>query len=193
MKGPYVYRKINFMELYIGTYREMTEKNQVAIKGLIIKGNEANASLVESRLYSSALTAYYKDGDTIIATTSIKMPEYDYVNDIFDKALVDFSLSKYTFELGYVFVESPYRNQKIASILCSELLNNFKKEYLFSTTRTDNLGMKSILNALGFEPSGKSYLSLSKTKLLQLYLRNCPEINQEITRELIFDESMSQG
>ena len=180
------------MELYIGTYREMAEKDQVEIQGLIIKGNEANASLVDSRLYSSALTAYFKDGDSIIATTSIKIPESDYINDIFDKALTDFNPSKYVFELGYVFVESPYRNQKLASILCAELMNKFKKEYLFSTTRIDNLGMQSILDTLGFEPSGKSYLSLTKTKLLQLYLRNCPEINQEIMRELVYDECMTQ-
>ena len=179
------------MDLYIGTYREMAEKDQVEIQGLIIKGNEANASLVDSRLYSSALTAYFKDGDSIIATTSIKMPESDYVNDIFDKAMVDFNPSKYTFELGYVFVESLYRNQKIASILCSELIHKFDKEDLFSTTRTDNLGMQSILHTLGFEPSGKSYLSLSKTKLLQLYLRNCPVMNQVKTQELIFDDCMS--
>ena len=181
------------MELYIGTYREMAEKDQVEIQGLIIKGNEANASLVENRLYSSALTAYFKDGDSIIATTSIKIPESDYINDIFDKALTDFNPSKYVFELGYVFVESQYRNQKLASILCAELMNKFKKEYLFSTTRIDNLGMQSILNTLGFEPSGKSYLSLSKTKLLQLYLRNCPVINQVKSQELIFDDCMSQG
>ena len=181
------------MDLYIGTYREMSEKDQIEIQGLIIKGNEANASLVENRLYSSALTAYFKDGDSIMATTSIKIPETYYINEVFNKALTYLNPSKYIFELGYVFVESRYRNQKLASILCAELMNKFKNEHLFSTTRTDNLGMQSILHTLGFEPSGKSYLSLSKTKLLQLYLRNCPINNQEKSRELIYDECMSQG
>ena len=181
------------MELHFGTYREMAEKDQVEIKGLIIKGNEANASLVESRLYSSALTAYFNDGDTIIATASIKMPESGYVNDIFDKALVDFNPSKYTFELGYVFVESPYRNQKIASILCSELIYKFDKEDLFSTTRTDNLGMQAILNSFGFAPSGISYLSLTKTRLLQLYIRNGNLFNQEKSMEFNYNECISQS
>jgi GNAT superfamily N-acetyltransferase len=180
------------MELHFGTYRELEEKDQVEIKGLIIKGNEANASLVESRLYSSALTAYFKDGDSIIATTSIKMPESDYVNDIFDKALVDFNPSKYAFELGYVFVESPYRNQKIASMLCSALIHKFDKEHLFSTTRTDNLGMQAILNSFGFVPSGISYLSLTKTRLLQLYIRNGNLFNQEKSMEFDYDECISQ-
>ena len=181
------------MDLYIGTYREMSEKDQIEIKGLIIKGNEANASLVENRLNSSALTAYFKDGDSIIATTSIKIPETYYVNEVFDKTLTYLNPSKYIFELGYVFVESPYRNQKLASILCAELMNKFKNEHLFSTTRTDNLGMKAILNTLGFMPTGISYLSMSKTKLLQLYLRNCPLINQEKSQELIYDECMNLG
>lgn len=185
--------KISYMELHFDTYREMTEKNQFEIKDLIIKGNEANMSLLENRLYSSASTAYFKDGDTIIATASIKIPEVYYVNEIFDKALADLNPSKHIFELGYVFVESPYRNQKLASILCAELMNKFKNEHLFSTTRTDNLGMQSILHTLGFEPSGKSYLNLTKTKLLQLYLRNCPVINQVKSQELIFDDCMSQG
>ena len=181
------------MDLYIGTYREMSEKDQIEIQGLIIKGNEANASLVENRLYSSALTAYFKDGDSIMATTSIKIPETYYINEVFSKALTYLNPSKYIFELGYVFVESRYRNQKLASILCAELMNKFKNEHLFSTTRTDNLGMQSILHTLGFEPSGKSYLSLSKTKLLQLYIRNCPVMNQVKSQELIFDDCMSQG
>ena len=136
------------MDLYIGTYREMSEKDQFEIKGLIIKGNEANASLVENRLNSSALTAYFKDGDSIVATTSIKIPEIYYVNEVFEKALADLNPSKYIFELGYVFVQSPNRNQKLASILCRELMNKFKNEHFFSTTRTDNLGMKSILNTV---------------------------------------------
>jgi|GEM_PF-1692956 hypothetical protein len=181
------------MELHFGTYRELEEKDQVEIKGLIIKGNEANASLVDSRLYSSALTAYFKDGDSIIATTSIKMPESDYVNDIFDKAMVDFNPSKYTFELGYVFVESLYRNQKIASILCSELIHKFDKEDLFSTTRTDNLGMQSILNSFRFVSSGVSYISLTKARLLQLYIRNGNLFNQEKSMEFDFDECISCG
>ena len=181
------------MDLYIGTYREMSEKDQIEIQGLIIKGNEANASLVENRLNSSALTAYFKDGDSIMATTSIKIPETYYVHEVFDKALTYLNPSKYIFELGYVFVESPYRNQKLASILCAELIDKFEKEHLFSTTRTDNLGMKSILNALGFEPSGKSYLSLTKTRLLELYIRNGNQFNQEKSMEFDFDECISCG
>jgi len=181
------------LELHFGTYREMAEKNQIEIQGLIIKGNEANPSLVESRLYTSALTAYFKDGDTIIATTSIKMPESDYVNDIFDKAVVDFNPCNYVFELGYVFVESPYRNQKIASILCSELIHKFDKEHIFSTTRTDNLGMQSILNSFGFAPSGISYLSMTKTRLLQLYIRNGNLFNQEKSLEFDYNECISQS
>ena len=180
------------MKLLFGTYREMDVKDQVEIKGLIVKGNEANVSLVESRLYSSALTAYFKDGDTIIATTSIKIPEVYYVNEIFDKALADLNPSKYIFELGYVYVDYPYRNQKLASILCSELLYKFEIENLFSTTRTDNAGMQSILNTLGFVPSGHSYLSLSKTKLLQLYIRNGALIDQEKSREFVLNECICQ-
>jgi predicted GNAT family N-acyltransferase len=181
------------MELYIGTYREMAEKDQVEIQGLIIKGNEANASLVENRLYSSALTAYFKDGDSIMATTSIKIPESYYVNEVFDKALAYLNPSKYIFELGYVFVESQYRNQKLASILCSELIHKFDKEDLFSTTRTDNLGMQSILNSFGFVPSGISYLNLTKTRLLELYIRNGNPFNQEKSMEFDFDECISQS
>ena len=181
------------MDLYIGTYREMAEKDQDEIKGLIIKGNEANASLVENRLYSSALTAYFKDGDSIMATTSIKIPETYYINEVFNKALTYLNPSKYIFELGYVFVESPYRNQKLASILCAELMNKFKNEHLFSTTRTDNLGMQSILHTLGFEPSGISYLNLTKTRLLELYIRNGNQFNQEKSMEFDFDEYISCG
>jgi hypothetical protein len=121
------------------------------------------------------------------------MPESDYINEIFDKAMVDFNPSNYVFELGYVFVESPYRNQKIASILCSELIHKFDKEHLFSTTRTDNLGMQSILNSFGFAPSGISYLSMTKTRLLQLYIRNGNLFNQEKSLEFDYNECISQS
>jgi len=181
------------MKLLFGTYRELDVKDQVEIKGLIVKGNEANVSLVESRLFSSALTAYFKDGNSIIATTSIKIPESYYTKEIFDKASSNYNPSKYAYELGYVYVDYPYRNQKLASILSSELLCKFEMENLFSTTRTDNAGMQSILNTLGFVPSGHSYLSLSKTKLLQLYIRNGALINQEKAKEFVFESYMDQG
>jgi hypothetical protein len=59
------------MELHFGTYREIITEDQNEIKALIIKGNEANNNLVEDRLYTSALTAYFKDNNKIIATIMI--------------------------------------------------------------------------------------------------------------------------
>ena len=159
------------MELHFGTYREMITEDQNEIKSLIIKGNEANNNLVEDRLYTSALTAYFKDNNRIIATSTIKMPEVSYINTIFDKALSKLDPLDYVFELGYVFVDLNYRNKKLASTLCFELVQKFKTENLFSTTRTDNLGMQSILDTLGFIPNGNTYPSINQEKLLRIYTK----------------------
>ena len=159
------------MELHFGTYREMITEDQNEIKSLIIKGNEANNNLVEDRLYTSALTAYFKDNNRIIATSTIKMPEVSYINTIFDKALSKLDPLDYVFELGYVFVDLNYRNKKLASTLCFELVQKFKTENLFSTTRTDNLGMQSILDTLGFVPNGNTYPSINQEKLLRIYTK----------------------
>ena len=159
------------MELYFGIYREMITEDQNEIKSLIIKGNEANNSLVEGRLYTSALTAYFKDNNRIIATSTIKIPEVSYTNTIFNKASVKLNPLDYIFELGYVFVDLNYRNKKLASTLCSELVQKFKTENLFSTTRTDNLGMQSILDTLGFIPNGNPYPSINQEKLLRIYIK----------------------
>ena len=55
------------MELHFGTYRELAEKDQVEIKGLIIKGNEANASLVKKNLWNLNL-----------ANASVKVDSHSY-------------------------------------------------------------------------------------------------------------------
>lgn len=175
------------MELHFGTYREMDKKDQLEIKELIILGNEANVDLLENRLYTSALTAYFNDENKIIATTSIKAPEAIYTSSIFEKAISEFNSSSYTFELGYVFVDLPYRNQKLASTLCSELIQKFKNKDLFSTTRTDNYGMQSILNMLGFVPNGNTYPSIFKAKSLRLYTRNSFLNEKEKLHELVYD------
>ena len=159
------------MELHFGTYREMITEDQNEIKSLIIKGNEANNNLVKNRLYTSALTAYFKDNNKIIATSTIKTPEISYITTIFDKALSKLDPLSYTHELGYVFVDLNYRNKKLASTLCSELVQKFKTENLFSTTRTDNLGMQSILNTLRFIPNGNTYPSINQEKLLRIYTK----------------------
>lgn len=159
------------MELHFGTYREMITEDQNEIKSLIIKGNEANNNLVEGRLHTSALTAYFKDNNKIIATSTIKTPEISYITTIFNKALSKLDPLNYIHELGYVFVDLDYRNQKLASTLCSELVWKFKTENLFSTTRTDNLGMQSILNTLGFIPNGNPYPSIIQDKLLSVYIK----------------------
>ena len=159
------------MELHLDIYREIITEDQNKIKSLIIKGNEANNNLVEDRLYTSALTAYFKDNNKIIATSTIKMPKVSYINTIFDKALSKLDPLDYIFELGYVFVDLDYRNQKLASTLCSELVQRFKTENLFSTTRTDNLGMQSILDTLGFIPNGNTYPSTIQDKLLSVYIK----------------------
>jgi hypothetical protein len=159
------------MELHFGTYREIITEDQNEIKSLIIKGNEVNNNLVEGRLYTSALTAYFKDNNKVIATSTIKIPEVSYINAIFNKALSKLDPLDYIFELGYVFVDLDYRNKKLASTLCSELVWKFKTENLFSTTRTDNLGMQYILNILGFIPNGNPYPSIIQDKLLSVYIK----------------------
>lgn len=159
------------MELYFNTYQELETQDQNKIKELIIKGNEANNSLVEDRLYTSALTAYFKDNNKIIATSTIKIPEIDYIDSIFKKSSSTLNPLNYKFELGYVFVDLNYRNKKLASTLCSELVQKFKTENLFSTTRIDNIGMQSILNTLGFILNGNPYPSIIQEKLLRIYIK----------------------
>lgn len=159
------------MELYFNTYQELETQDQNEIKTLIIKGNETNNNLIEDRLYTSALTAYFKNNNKIIATSTIKIPEVSYINTIFNKASVKFNPLDYTHELGYVFVDLNYRNKKLASTLCSELIQRFKTKNLFSTTRTDNLGMQSILDTLGFIPNGDTYPSIIQEKQLRIYIK----------------------
>lgn len=178
------------MELHFGTYRELDAKEQFEIKELIIKGNEANVDLLEKRLYTSALTAYFNDKNKIIATASVKVPEEIYISGIFGKALSESNSSSFKFELGYVFVDLPYRNQKLASMLCFKLSQKFKNKDLFSTTRIDNYGMQFILNSLGFEPNGNTFPSIFNAKPLKLYTKNAFQTEKEKLRGLVYQTQM---
>jgi hypothetical protein len=163
------------MDLQISPFGAISEKNQQEIVNLIKIGNEANAELVLNRMESSLLTAYIRGDIGIIGTATIKRPELDYRTYVIDQACLSKSPKNIPLELGYVFISPSFRNQGLALKLCKSLVGLIPKQAVFATTRSDNEGMKAILQELDFNQEGIAYENRSKTKLLQFYIRNPSE------------------
>jgi hypothetical protein len=160
------------MELLISPFGAISEKEQIAIINLIKIGNEANAELVLNRMESSLLTAYIKLEMGIMGTATIKRPELSYRTYVFDQACLSKSPENIPLELGYVFISPSFRNQGLALKLCKSLLGLIPKQAVFATTRSDNEGMKAILQKLDFNQEGVAYENRSKTNMLQFYFRD---------------------
>jgi len=63
--------------------------------------------------------------------------------------------------------------EKILALkLCKSLVGLIPKQAVFATTRSDNEGMKAILQELDFNQEGIAYENRSKTNMLQFYFRD---------------------
>jgi RimJ/RimL family protein N-acetyltransferase len=159
------------MELQISPFRAISDQGQKDIVNLIKIGNEANAELILERLENSLVTAWLQLENRIVGTATIKRPEVAYRTYVFGQAALNFPPETITLELGYIFIDSEFRKQGYTWQMCHALINLISEQTVFATTRTDNLGMKAILQKLHFISEGNTYENRSKTKFLQLYVR----------------------
>lgn len=176
--------RIESLESEIKKYDEFKKDEIAQIENLIIAGGEVNPKTLSERLKEVQAIAVFRDEATIVATAAIKKPLASYKTGVFTKAQVETLVNEYSLELGYVFTLLEYRGFKLASTLCSQLVDKFREFPLFSTSRIGNKAMFSTLSRLGFIITGETFENKDGTDNLFLYLREPEKHDSKVTVEI---------
>jgi hypothetical protein len=179
-------QRIAALNQEIKKYPEFSENDIIQIEQLIIAGGEVDPKTLPARLKDAQSIAVIRDEETIVAVAAIKKPLVRYRNGVFTKATVTTLAKEYPLELGYVSTKPRYQGFKLASRLCSQLVEQFGETPLFSTTRTSNLPMMFVLSKLGFAINGKEFENKGGTGTLFLHLRRPAGTAEESTNSLQF-------
>ncbi|MBR9982747.1 MAG: hypothetical protein KFF50_17070 [Desulfatitalea sp.] len=108
-----------------------------AICDLVAAGGSVSMTFVRFNLERAFLIGYVKDGDVIIACSSLKHPRPEFLATVREQAGID--LVNYL-ERGYTSVKPEYRKRGIGSALLAGLTARIGDRKLFSVIGEDNIG-----------------------------------------------------
>ncbi|CAM1362064.1 hypothetical protein TSEDIMI_10137 [Tenacibaculum sediminilitoris] len=122
-----------------------------------------------TRLKKAKLLALGYVDDKLIAVTSLKIPNDNYKNRVFNNGNIKDKANHYSFELGYAVTHKKHRGKGYNFKLNSELISKVKDGNIYATT--GNPYMVKLLINLGFKAIGKEYNG-NYNESLQIYALN---------------------
>ncbi|OYX51749.1 MAG: hypothetical protein B7Y90_00020 [Alphaproteobacteria bacterium 32-64-14] len=127
-------------------------------RSLVAEGAQVTEVGLDNRIAKSRLLAFALSEGKVCCTGALKNPADEYRNGVFAKADSNLDRTKFTAEIGWVYVPACYGGNGVANKLVGFLLEDWSQP-VFATTRTDNQRMRHILGKFGFSISGKPYAS----------------------------------
>jgi len=138
---------------------ECSEGEMDEFERLVIEGDEVSPRGLRRRIEKAEALAFCCDGNNVIGIGALKNPDRSYTDRVFKKAKATLDPSRFTKEIGWVFVDNTYRRQHIGSRLVHDILRFAGEVDMFATTRANNDAMQSILVEYGFCENGAPYQS----------------------------------
>lgn len=149
---------------------DCSEDERQAFARLVRQGFNGSDDTLDDRIRGAdRLAFHYTDGGTLAAIAGLKAPSEQYRDDVFTKADAGLAATEYRLELGWIFVLPDHRGKGLGQQLCEQLLERQSAGGVFATTRTDNMHMMRILDALHFTRIGRPYPR--RDELLVLFIR----------------------
>lgn len=108
---------------------------------LVAAGGSVSMTFVRHNLETAFLIGFVKDGDEIIACSSLKHPRPEFIAAVREQTGID--LENYL-ERGYVSVKPAYRKMGIGSSLLAGLTARVGDRKLFSVIGEENVGGQKI-------------------------------------------------
>ena len=102
---------------------------------------------------------------------AVKEPSIGYKKKVFKKAGSQEDPDKYTFEIGWMYVEPAFRGRKYSRSLLEEVLVLVGNRQAYATTRENNEPMKRTNVRCGLEQSGHPFASDHGNYNLILFIR----------------------
>lgn len=135
---------------------EITDKEFNSFYKLVKSGGQVNKETLITRLKKAKLLAFgYADDDSLIAVSSLKIPNNNYKNNVFINGSIKESTDKYSYEFGYAVTHKEHRGKGYNFKLNKELISKVNDGNIYATT--GNPFMVKLLKKLDFKPIGKEY------------------------------------
>ncbi|QXP78802.1 MULTISPECIES: hypothetical protein [Winogradskyella] len=129
------------------------EKNK--FKEIVLSMGEVSENTFDGLMRKNPVILFYPNTNNIEAVGALKVPNKSYKTKVFDHSKTEFESVDFEYELGWIV---SLKQKKGIGKLITEVLSEFKPK-IYSTVRTENIGMNKIMNSLGFEKTGIEYKS----------------------------------
>lgn len=157
------------MTLHICTANEMTDGEKQEFIAFVLKGGQVNAQSLPGLVDRAVALVTLHDGQTLIGTAAVKVPNVGHHNGDFAKAGVKERASIFPFELGWV--HSSQSGKGNGRRLVAAAVGAAGDRSVYATTKTDE--MKHLLPDYGFVILGRPFRSAKVLDAdLILYVRS---------------------
>jgi len=164
------------------TPRECADGELREFERMVRQGFHGSDDTLPTRIADAKCLAFQRAVDgTLVAIAGLKQLGEEYTEGVFAKAEAGMRPAYCDVELGWVFVLPRHQGNRIASRLCTELLERSPSPGVFATTQPDNVPMIRILLALGFVQIGRPFPR--RANELALFVRSQP--SQEGAQSLL--------
>jgi GNAT superfamily N-acetyltransferase len=152
-----------------------SQSELAAFASLAATGGEVEADDIVSGAKRAIQLLWISDASgNPCATAALKSPNLGYKTRVFERSgLPDEAAARFDVELGYVFVDPAHRQDGCGTRLATRAIQIAGVRPVYATSRSDNNGMRRILERLDFVISGREYSSARDEAIrLRLFLRD---------------------
>jgi hypothetical protein len=129
------------------------EKNK--FKEIVLSMGEVSENTFDGLMEKNPVILFYPNTNNVEAIGALKIPNKSYKTKVFNQSKTDFEPTEFEYELGWIV---SLKQKKGIGKLITKILSEFKPK-MYSTVRTENIGMNKIMDSLGFEKTGIGYKS----------------------------------
>jgi len=148
------------------TAAEMTEHERQEFIAFVLKGGQVNAQTLPGLVDRAVALVTLHDGETLIGTVAVKIPNVGHHHGDFEKAGVKERAAEFPFELGWVHSSRTGNGRR----LIAAAVEAAGDRNVYATTKTDK--MIHMLPDYGFTVLGQPFQSAQDpTASLSLYVR----------------------
>ena len=146
---------------------EFSTKEKSKFKEIVLSMGEVSEKTFDGLMAKNPVILFYPNTNEIEAVGALKIPNKSYKSKVFEYSKTEFHSTDFDYELGWIV---SLKQKKGIGKLITKVLSEFKPK-IYSTVRTENIGMNKIMNSLGFKKVGNEYKSERGDYYNFLYLK----------------------
>ena len=139
---------------------ECTKKQLNDFYLLMVESGEVSLSGLKERIKDAHLLAFNYEDDNLTSIAALKNPSGTYRWKITTEANFPLDKKTYPYELGWIFTNKDYRNQRKSQSLLTDLRKKVNTK-LFATVKESNGASIHLLKKFGFNIEGNKYKSMN--------------------------------